>query len=110
MAPVIWYSKNKLTWSVSNQEYKFPIIQTNKNIGGCDEVFLNIENEFKSNLITQNVFGKIQGRRKKSLVITAHYDHLGMMGSTLFPGANDNASGVSLLLNLAKYYSVKKNT
>jgi len=109
VAPVIWYSKNKLTWSVSNQEYKFPIIQTNKNIGGCDEVFLNIENEFKSNLITQNVFGKIQGRRKKSLVITAHYDHLGMMGSTLFPGANDNASGVSLLLNLAKYYSVKKN-
>ena len=78
-------------------------------MGGCDEVFLNIENEFKSNLITQNVFGKIQGRRKKSLVITAHYDHLGMMGSTLFPGANDNASGVSLLLNLAKYYSVKKN-
>ena len=42
-----------------------------------------------------NVFGKIQGRKKKSLVITAHYDHLGMMGSTLFPGANDNASGVS---------------
>ena len=109
VAPVIWYSKNKLTWSVSNQEYKFPIIQTNKKIGGCDEVFLNIENEFKSNLITQNVFGKIQGRRKKSLVITAHYDHLGMMGSTLFPGANDNASGVSLLLNLAKYYSLKKN-
>ena len=109
VAPVIWYSKNKLTWSVSNQEYKFPIIQTSKKIGGCDEVFLNIENEFKSNLITQNVFGKIQGRRKKSLVITAHYDHLGMMGSTLFPGANDNASGVSLLLNLAKYYSVNKN-
>tara|TARA_Y100001954_G_scaffold37752_1_gene37143 strand:+ start:660 stop:1880 length:1221 start_codon:yes stop_codon:yes gene_type:complete len=109
VSPVIWYSENKLTWSVSNQEYKFPIIQINKEIGGCDEVFLNIENEFKSNLITQNVFGKIQGRRKKSLVITAHYDHLGMMGSTLFPGANDNASGVSLLLNLAKYYSVKKN-
>lgn len=109
VAPVIWYSKNKLTWSVSNLEYKFPIIQTNKKIRGCDEVFLNIKNEFKSNLITQNVFGKIQGRRKKSLVITAHYDHLGMMGSTLFPGANDNASGISLLLNLAKYFSVKKN-
>ena len=27
---------------------------------------------------------------------------------TLFPGANDNASGVSLLLNLAKYF-IKKN-
>ena len=48
--------------------------------------FLNIKNEFKSNLITQNVFGKIQGRRKKSLVITAHYDHLGMMGLRYFLG------------------------
>ena len=109
VGPVIWYSKDKLTWSVSNQEYKYPIIQTNKKIGGCSEVFLNIENEFRSNLTTQNIIGRIQGRRKKSLVITAHYDHLGMMGSTLFPGANDNASGVSLLLNLAKYYSINKN-
>lgn len=35
------------------------------------------------------------------LVITAHYDHLGMKGRKLFPGANDNASGVSALLYLA---------
>jgi Zn-dependent M28 family amino/carboxypeptidase len=40
------------------------------------------------------------------ILITAHYDHLGGMGSdTYFPGANDNASGVSLLLNLARYYA-----
>ena len=31
-----------------------------------------------------------------------------MMGDVKFPGANDNASGVSLLLNLASHYS--KNT
>jgi Zn-dependent M28 family amino/carboxypeptidase len=38
-------------------------------------------------------------------VITAHYDHLGGMGSeTYFPGANDNASGVTMLLSLARYY------
>ncbi len=38
--------------------------------------------------------------------LTAHYDHLGGMGTaTYFPGANDNASGVALLLSLAKYYS-----
>ncbi|MEO8762057.1 MAG: M28 family peptidase, partial [Bacteroidia bacterium] len=40
------------------------------------------------------------------IMFTAHYDHLGMMGSkTYFPGANDNASGVSMLLNLVKYYT-----
>ena len=44
---------------------------------------------------------KFKVERKKSLVITAHYDHLGMMGSTLFPGANDNASGVSLIIKFS---------
>ncbi|MFD1258415.1 M28 family metallopeptidase [Mucilaginibacter terrae] len=39
-------------------------------------------------------------------MFTAHYDHLGGMGSsTYFPGANDNASGISMLLGLAKYYA-----
>ena len=41
------------------------------------------------------------------IVITAHYDHLGGLGKdTYFPGANDNASGVALLLNLARYYAL----
>jgi len=40
------------------------------------------------------------------ILITAHYDHLGGMGKdTYFPGANDNGSGVSFLLSLAKYYA-----
>jgi aminopeptidase YwaD len=40
------------------------------------------------------------------IVITAHYDHLGGMGNnTYFPGANDNASGVALMLRLAKFYA-----
>ena len=45
----------------------------------------------------------VNGRKKKSIIISAHYDHLGMMGQVKFPGANDNASGVSLLLNLASF-------
>jgi len=38
-------------------------------------------------------------------VITAHYDHLGRMGSALFPGASDNASGTATLLDLAAYFA-----
>ncbi len=109
IAPVIWYSKEKLTWSVSNQQYTYPIIQTNKNLNGCNEVFIDVENEFNASLETQNIIGKIKGRRKKILAVTAHYDHLGMMGSILYPGANDNASGVSLLLKLAQHYRNQKN-
>lgn len=36
-----------------------------------------------------------------SIVITAHYDHLGKTGKRYYPGANDNASGVAALLFLA---------
>lgn len=52
--------------------------------------------------------GYIQGTRKPDsmIVLTAHYDHLGGLGNaTYFPGANDNASGISMLLSLARYYS-----
>ncbi|MCF2907993.1 M20/M25/M40 family metallo-hydrolase [Pseudoalteromonas sp. DL2-H2.2] len=39
---------------------------------------------------------------EKSLVISAHYDHLGSRGSRYYPGANDNASGVVVMLDIAK--------
>jgi len=38
-------------------------------------------------------------------VLTAHYDHLGKMGKALFPGANDNASGIAMMLDMATFFS-----
>lgn len=35
------------------------------------------------------------------IVVTAHYDHLGMQGRSVFYGADDNASGVAAMLELA---------
>ena len=35
------------------------------------------------------------------IVVTAHYDHLGMQGRKIFHGADDNASGVAAMLELA---------
>lgn len=53
-----------------------------------------------------NVIGYIPGKIDSFLVMTAHYDHLGMMGKdTFFPGANDNASGTAMLLDFARSYS-----
>ncbi|MGI4738863.1 MAG: VanZ family protein [Janthinobacterium lividum] len=57
---------------------------------------------------TQNLAAVVRGSAQPDsfLVVSAHYDHLGMMGNkTYFPGANDNASGVALLLELAAYYA-----
>lgn len=67
-----------------------------------------IESSLKSKFEAKNIIGYIEGENTDSLVVvTAHYDHLGMVGQHLFPGANDNASGLAMLLGLAKYY--KKN-
>ena len=36
-----------------------------------------------------------------SIVISAHYDHLGVRSGEVYPGADDNASGVAVLLAIA---------
>jgi hypothetical protein len=56
---------------------------------------------------TQNVVAKLPGTLypDSTIILTAHYDHLGSLGdTTYFPGANDNASGVAMLLAMARYF------
>lgn len=50
-----------------------------------------------------NMLAYRQGCRysKQYIVVTAHYDHLGQTGRKIFYGADDNASGVAALLELA---------
>ncbi len=53
-----------------------------------------------------NVVARIPGtaRPDSMLIVGAHYDHLGGLGKRVyFPGANDNATGTTLLLELATY-------
>lgn len=59
----------------------------------------------------QNVIATIPAKKKNApyLFFTAHYDHLGGIGDQVyFPGASDNASGVAMLLSMAKYYKEHK--
>lgn len=52
-----------------------------------------------------NVGGICRGRGAKdngAMVITAHYDHLGVRDAAIYHGADDNASGVTMLLALAR--------
>ncbi len=102
--------EDKLTWSVAPEQADFTVIQVDKkSIAGLLTNFkVNIENDLVKNFKAANVCGIVKGTVKPDSVIfiTAHYDHLGGMGKdTYFPGANDNASGISLLLNLARYYA-----
>ena len=54
---------------------------------------------------TENVIGFLPGKKDSSIIITAHYDHLGGTESYYFPGADDNASGVAAMLEIAEAFS-----
>lgn len=57
-----------------------------------------------------NLIGVIGGTSKSlnRIIITAHYDHVGMEGDEIFNGADDNASGVAALLAIAEHFKRKK--
>ena len=44
------------------------------------------------------------------VLISAHYDHLGILNGNTYNGADDNASGVTVLLNLADMFGTMKKT
>jgi len=109
--PTIIKTNEKFMWSVGRFETKFPIIRIQANsVKKIKTINLNIENKFIKNFKTKNVVAKIKGENSDScFVFTAHYDHLGRMGTaTYFPGANDNASGTTMIISLADYFSKNK--
>ena len=40
--------------------------------------------------------------RGEYVLVTAHHDHIGVRGGRVYPGANDNASGVAMVLESAR--------
>lgn len=74
--------------------YRHPFDHTNQRTG---EVFTD----------AVNLIGVIEGNQHtdRYIVITAHYDHLGVIDGEIHNGADDNASGTGGLLAAAKYFS-----
>ena len=60
-------------------------------------------------LLARNVVGILRGSdprlRDEALVLGAHFDHLGRVGGVVHPGADDNASGVAGLLEIARAFA-----
>ncbi|RNC88114.1 MAG: M28 family peptidase [Winogradskyella sp.] len=72
-----------------------------------------------STITGRNVIGFIDNNADRTIIIGAHYDHLGYGGEgslyreqdkAVHNGADDNASGVSVMLNLASRLKVKNDT
>lgn len=65
-------------------------------------------------LLLNNIVGVLQGKSKpeEAIIFSAHYDHVGtgLNGATaLYNGANDNASGTTAVLELARYFSMRND-
>jgi len=107
--PIIEIVNTKLTWSVSQVKLNFPYLIIQDSVIGAspENIEINIDAEFKPLHSTRNVIGYLPSPRKnaKTLVFSAHFDHLGRMGNDVyFPGGNDNASGSAMLVFLADYF------
>ena len=113
---VVIFTNDKLVWSVSMAE-KVDDFGSIDIAGKClsektKKITLDYKNEFTDSFKTKNIIGYVKGKTKPDsfIVFSAHYDHLGQMGNdAYFPGANDNASGTSMVLDLARYYSLPEN-
>ena len=75
----------------------------------------DIKNKITSSSLS-NVVGMIPGKSKKDeyVIFSAHYDHIGIgkpdaKGDSIYNGANDDASGTTAIIMLAKYFSTLKN-
>ena len=108
---VILVNPGKLAWTVSDEAVPGKaVFEVRKDafpdVGTLKKIRISCRPEFKPAYESRNVAGYVPGEIKDTfLLVTAHYDHLGKMGSALFPGASDNASGTSMMLNLAKFYA-----
>jgi hypothetical protein len=75
-------------------------------------LFYDVTRDFRE---TENVIGLLPGSdpllRDEYIIITAHYDHLGIRTATgeIFNGADDNASGTAGILELARIFSDQRS-
>lgn len=108
---VVLVNPGKLTWSVSDEAVPGKAVfevrkEAMPDMSTLKKIKISCKPELRKGYESRNIGGYVEGTHKDSfLLVTAHYDHLGKMGSALFPGASDNASGTSMLLNLAKFYA-----
>jgi Zn-dependent M28 family amino/carboxypeptidase len=74
-----------------------------------------VPNKNFSDEVLYNVVGILPGRSRttEAIIFSAHYDHIDSDASGnragIFNGANDNASGTTAVLELARYFSMRND-
>ena len=85
-------------------------MKSGKNVSGLYTTMVRMKTSYETDNIldARNVLGYIEGADKKDewIILTAHYDHLGTYRGKVYNGADDNASGVAALLELAEAFDL----
>ncbi len=67
----------------------------------------------QASVVGRNVAAVLPGSdpvlKDEWILLSAHFDHLGKSGEVYFPGADDNASGVAMLLEVAEHFALGKD-
>lgn len=117
ICPLVITTNQKFTWSVGHKQLRFPLllVKTKKLISN-EPINVAIDARLIPNFESKNIGGFFPSTNKNAdtIVFTAHFDHLGMMGSypnggAIFPGGNDNASGTAMLISMARYFQKHPN-
>ena len=99
---------------------------------GCSEAAFFIINTFRDNgllpfsdsyvrhiyagggVIGHNIIGMIPGSVRipcdSYVIVGAHYDHLGILGGKMYPGADSNASGTVAMMSLSDMFSAMRRS
>jgi len=101
-----------LTWfpEKDKQDLEKAIRKARSGKPASEFIKADLQFNFVSNtnsIMGENIVGLLEGTDKKDevIVLTAHYDHLGIRDSLLYPGADDDASGTSAVMEMAKIFS-----
>lgn len=108
----VFYETENLLSSMSRKIDEKPTFEilNQKFLKKDSQLKIDFSSVLDSNYQSYNVIAEIKGENADSvIVICAHYDHLGHLDkNTVIVGANDNASGVAMLLEFFHYFKNHK--
>ena len=112
------YFDQGLTKPASNNQIEQPsdtiiIVHTETTAKDLQSVEISAINTISTSELS-NVIAILPGKTKPNEIVlfSAHYDHLGMKkakNDAIYNGADDNASGVTAIINIAQYYAQQNN-
>ena len=103
----------RATGSTGNTEAAFWLIRSFRKSGLIPFNGSYAQHIYAGNgLVGHNILGMIPGSVKNPkdsyIIVGAHFDHLGILGGNMYPGADSNASGTVALTTLAEIFSSMK--